>query len=329
MLSGRVPVPVIMLFRLIGNIISPAGARARLAILTYHRVLPTADPMLCGEIDAQVFESHMTLLARNFNVLRLTEACERLARHALPSRAVAVTFDDGYANNEEIALPILKRLGIRATFFVSTGFSRGGMMFNDTIIESLRNAHAGNHDLSGIGLGELQLSDIESRRRCADRLIHILMHRPPLERQAAVDATVDALNVRIDRKLMMTPAQIRNLHDEGMEIGAHTVKHPILKSISDDEARMEVEHSKRTLEEITGEPVTSFAYPNGKPGRDYDLRHVQLVKDAGFKAAVSTRPGIACRGSDLFQLPRFGPWERNTHRLGMRLLLDCARALPA
>jgi peptidoglycan/xylan/chitin deacetylase (PgdA/CDA1 family) len=128
---------------------------------------------------------------------------------------------------------------------------------------------------------------------------------------------------------MMRPAQIKRLYDEGMEIGGHTVNHPILAVLDAQEARAEITGGKHRLEEITGAPVTLFAYPNGKPGEDYGPRDVELVKKAGFAAAVSTRSGVAGRGSDVFQLPRFGPWDRNPRRLGARLLLNCARSVPA
>jgi peptidoglycan/xylan/chitin deacetylase (PgdA/CDA1 family) len=304
----------------------PGGKRGRLAIFIYHRVLAKADPMLPGDIDASGFTNHMQLLAHEFNVLPLGEACERLRQGKIPPRAVSVTFDDGYADNEEVALPILKRLGLSATVFVSTGFSGGGMMFNDTIIETLRHAKSGSYDLSDIGLGELRVDDLQSRRAAVERFLPAVMHRPLSERQFAVERIVDTLGAAPQMQLMMTPQQILNLHRSGMTIGAHTVRHPILKSIPDDEARAEIVRSKRILEDIVGTPVHLFAYPNGKPGRDYDKRHVQLVREAGFAAAVSTTPGIADRASDQFQLPRFGPWETNPRRLGMRLLLSCTRS---
>src|SRR5262245_11681351 len=119
------------LFHLIGNLLSPAGARARLGVLIYHRTLRSADPLLSDEVDEARLASQMAFLASEFNVLTLGEGCERLTRGALPARAVAVTFDDGYADNVQVALPILRSIGVRATFFVATGYSDGGIMFND------------------------------------------------------------------------------------------------------------------------------------------------------------------------------------------------------
>jgi peptidoglycan/xylan/chitin deacetylase (PgdA/CDA1 family) len=291
-------------------------------------MLAAPDPILHDEIDAVTFEKHMALLRVEFNVLPLGEACARLARGALPARAACITFDDGYANNEQTALPILKRLGLPATFFVSTGFSDGGIMFNDGVIEAVRRAPAGTHDLSSVGLGSYSLGDSTSRRAAIDALIGQLMYRSVGERRALVVQLAAAMHSTLPADLMMRPAQIKRLHDEGMEIGGHTVNHPILATLDEDEARAEIVEGKRQLEEITGAPVTLFAYPNGKPGRDYGPRDVGLVREAGFAAAVSTLGGVANRGSNLFQLPRFGPWDRDPRRLGVRLLLSCARPFP-
>ena len=317
------------MLRIAGNLLSPAGKRGRLSILIYHRALAAPDPILHDEIDAVTFERHMAMLAAEFNVLPLGEACVRLARGAVPARAACITFDDGYADNERTALPILKRLKLPATFFVSTGYSDGGFMFNDGVIEVVRCAPAGTYDLSSLGLGSHSLGDSTSRRAAIDALIGQLKYRPVRERSMLVEQLATAMRSALPKDLMMRSAQIKRLCDEGMEIGGHTVNHPILAVLSEQEARAEIVDGKRRLEEISGAPVTLFAYPNGKPGQDYGPRDVQFVKEAGFTAAVSTIGGVANRGSDIFQLPRFGPWDRSPRRLGVRLLLSCARSLLA
>ena len=317
------------MFRLVGNLLSPAGERGRLSILIYHRARATPDPIFSDEIDAATFERHMALLAAEFNVLPLGEACARLARGGLPARSVCITFDDGYADNEQTALPILKRFGLRATFFVATGFIDGGIMFNDGVIEAVRRAPAGTYDLSRLNLGRYSLGDHTSRRAAIDALLSRIKYRPVGERDALVEQLAAAMCATLPTDLMMRPAQIRRLHDEGMEIGGHTVNHPILAVLDAQQARTEIICGKRRLEEITGAPINLFAYPNGKPGRDYGPRDVGLVREAGFTAAMSTLGGVAHRGSDILQLPRIGPWDRNPLRLGVRLLMNCARAIPA
>ena len=120
------------------------SAKSRgLLILTYHRVLEAEDPLRRGEITQHAFAKHLRVLRRWFNVLQLSKAWRRTRDRTLPARAVAITFDDGYADNAELALPILRHEGLPATFFVATGFLDGGRMWNDTIIESLRVAVPG------------------------------------------------------------------------------------------------------------------------------------------------------------------------------------------
>jgi peptidoglycan/xylan/chitin deacetylase (PgdA/CDA1 family) len=121
---------------------------------------------------------------------------------------------------------------------------------------------------------------------------------------------------------MMQPEQVRSLRAQGMDVGAHTITHPILTRIAPDAARAEMLEGKRALEELIGEPVPLFAYPNGVPGQDYAAEHAQMARDCGFTAAVSTAWGAASRGSDRHQLPRFTPWDRTRWRYGVRLLAN-------
>jgi peptidoglycan/xylan/chitin deacetylase (PgdA/CDA1 family) len=90
--------------------------------------------------------------------------------------------------------------------------------------------------------------------------------------------------------------------------------------LGDAEAFDEIVTGKRRLETILGETIDFFAYPNGKPGRDYLTSHRSMVEKAGFTAAVTTAPGVARGGADLFQIPRFTPWDRSKWRFGVRML---------
>ena len=310
-----------MLLRLLGSLVSPSGSHARLSILIYHRVLPEPDPILPELIDAATFEKHVALLRTEFNVLPLGEACSLLSHGRLPARAVCITFDDGYSDNEEIAFPILKAYRLPATFFVSCGFLEGGAMFNDCVIDVVREASAGVHDLSSIKCGVVNLKGPASRRAAIDFLIEQIKYKKIQERKVLVEALSRQMKSPLPSNLMMRPSQVRHLHEAGMEIGGHTVNHPILATLEESEAREEIVRGKIQLEKIIEAPVKLFAYPNGKPGRDYGPREVSLVKDAGFVAAVSTTAGVADYSSDLYQLPRCGPWDRNPKKLGLRLLL--------
>ena len=137
--------------------LSPAGPKARLSILAFHRVLRESDPLFPEVPDTRRFARVLTWLKGWCNVLPLDKAVDRLSRGQLPERAAAITFDDGYADNYTEALPVLREHGMSATFFVATGFLDGGRMWNDTIIEAIRRTHHDTVDLSRIGLPRLPL----------------------------------------------------------------------------------------------------------------------------------------------------------------------------
>lgn len=305
--------------RTAANLLSPAGKRASLLVLIYHRVLAQSDPLLPSEPDAIRFAAQMDLLASLFNVLPLTEAAARLEAGSLPARAACITFDDGYTNNLEVALPILSARKLPATVFVSTGFIGGGRMWNDTLIETVR-AAAGELNLASLDLGVYPLPDSAARRAAIDALIGRLKYLEPVQRLHKVNEIAATAGVALPGNLMMSESQIRTLHRAGIEVGAHTVNHPILTRLDDEQSRREILDSKSTLEHIIGEPVTSFAYPNGRPHQDYEARHVGIVKSCGFATAVSTAWGAARHSSDVLQVPRIAPWDRTALRFALRMV---------
>jgi peptidoglycan/xylan/chitin deacetylase (PgdA/CDA1 family) len=303
--------------------LSPEGPNARLSVLIFHRVLSAPDPLFPGEPDAARFDTVCGWLARWFNVLPLDRAVRQLRAGTLPARAAAITFDDGYADNHDVAMPILQRHGLSATFFVATGFLDGGRMWNDTVIESIRRTTYQSLDLTCLALpdvGELSLDSLGARRSAIALLIKAVKHLQPERRAALVAMVQDVANVSLPTDLMMSSAQVKALRDAGMQIGAHTVNHPILARLECANARREMAESKETLQALLGERVDLFAYPNGRPGQDYTQESVSLTQQLGFEAAFTTAGGAARPGCDPFQLPRFTPWDRTAGRFGARLI---------
>lgn len=298
-----------------------AKKKQHVSILTYHRVLPAADWMRPVEPIVSDFEWQMELLSQHFNPVSLSDALAMLEYGELPDRAVCVTFDDGYANNEECALPILKKFCIPATVFVATDFLNGGRMWNDTVIEALRVAEGEVLDLVGMGLDKYPIRDITERRKAAGIIIREIKHWPPEKRAEAVSA-IESMVDPLPEGMMMTDGQVISLKNNGVEIGAHTKSHPILSTLGLNQVRDEVVESKNYLEDLLGTEVKYFAYPNGRPGIDYRMEHRDIVEIAGFEAAVSTNWGVASSLSDKWQLPRFTPWDNTPLRFMIRLLLN-------
>lgn len=313
------------MYKLATSLLSPAGPRARLSILIYHRVLRRPDPLFPDEVDARLFERQMKSLAQSFNVLRLSDAAQRLRDGTLPPRSACITFDDGYADNAEVALPILQKYGLPCTFFIATGFLDGGRMWNDTVIEAVRNTRKTALQLQHLGFDSYAIGNIEERRVVIGKLLNNLKYLPLAERLEKVAKVAESADCKVPDDLMLRSQQVRTLHDAGMEIGAHTVNHPILTRISREAAEAEIVQSKQTLEALLQAPVTLFAYPNGRPRQDYAAEHVDIVRELGFSAAVSTAWGAATAGSDGYQLPRFTPWDKSTMRFKLRLLHNLRR----
>lgn len=316
--------------KLAATALSPAGAAARLSILIFHRVHAEPDPLFPGEMDARRFAELLRWLGNWFRVLPLDEAVRRLHAGELPARAAAITFDDGYADNCTVAMPLLQAAGMSATFFITTGFLEQGRMWNDTLIEAVRGSPLDTLDLRELApayadLAPLDLRGWEGRRAAVEALIGRTKYLPMAQRLELVEAVARASRAGLGPGPMMSHAQLRRMHAQGMGIGAHTVSHPILATLEPAQARDEIRRSKSELEALLDARVGLFAYTNGKPGADYRPEHVEMVREAGFDAAVSTVAGSAHRGSQRFELPRFTPWERGRGRVGLRLLANLRR----
>ena len=313
-----------MLRPLLGAL-SPAGRHARLSTLIFHRVMARPDPLFPGEVDAMRFDAICGWVRKWANVLPLEEAIQRLTEGSLPARALCITFDDGYADNHDVALPILQRHGLTATFFVASGFIDGGIMWNDRVIEAVRSCgHTTLRLPEGLipGRDAFDMSSWTARRRAIDELLQTLKYPSLVERLQSTNALAAAAGMRLPVDLMMRTPQVAALAEAGMGVGGHTVNHPILARLGEAQALQEMQDGKRAVEAMTQRPVHLFAYPNGRPGTDYTARDVVLAQRAGFKAAVSTAWGAAHAGVDTYQLPRFTPWDQSRLRFGARLAIN-------
>jgi peptidoglycan/xylan/chitin deacetylase (PgdA/CDA1 family) len=298
---------------MLAALLSPAGRRARLAVFTYHQVLERKDPLRPDEPDHEQFAQDLRILGRTFNIMPLTDAVRRLGEGTLPAGAAAITFDDGYANNYDIAAPMLAAAGLPAIFFIATGAVETGVMWNDLVIEAFARRS-----------GALVTTALPREAACATgvpgatgvaQLLSVLKYRPLDERFATAERfycdNVDGVLPR----LMMTRSMVADLARRGFEIGGHSVQHPILKHMPDESARAEIEQCGRWIAQVAGRWPTTFAYPNGRPGVDFTPRHAAMVAAAGYEAAVTTRWAVARPGTDPYALPRVGAWWRRAGSL--------------
>ena len=290
-----------------------------LAVLIYHRVGREADPLRPRMATASEFRGQMRVLARYFRPYMLAEGLRLLREGRLPSRSVAVTFDDGYADNVQVALPILREEGIPATFFIATSYLDGGRMWNDTVIEAVRRLVPGVHPFRYAGIDSIEVPHSLDRRALVLQLLGAIKHLPQGDRQASADALAGLVGQPLPGSLMMRREDMLTLAEAGMDIGGHTRSHPILSGLSAAGAEEEIAGGLDDIAAVTGRRPVLFAYPNGRRGVDYGDREVGLVRSLGLLAALVTNRGIVTRDSDLLQAPRLTPLHRRAGRFGLAL----------
>jgi hypothetical protein len=202
-------------------------------------------------------------------------------------------------------------------------------MWNDLVIEALRSTRRRELDLGAFGLGNYALGSVGDRRIAIDEVLGRIKYLPHSVRKRHAEGILHAAAVKAPEGLMLRRDSLRALQSMGFEIGSHTVDHPILANAPPDEAWREILESKSDLERSLGSAVTLFAYPNGRPGKDYTADHVRMVREAGFAVAVSTAPGAARRTSDPLQLPRFMPWTRRPIKFDLLMLRNLWHGMEA
>jgi peptidoglycan/xylan/chitin deacetylase (PgdA/CDA1 family) len=244
---------------------------------------------------AEEFRRQMLLLKDRCAVLPLAEvfACGD-ARGGEP--LAAVTVDDGYADFFEIAFPILRDLGIRASAFVTRGFvDRQLFWWLDGFRAELENRRSQGFELSGTWQGQrITLRNAQEREAAWNQLADQLVFATTAARESAVTDLASALGVAtrdldMSSHEAMTWAQLREISGAGFEIGDHSFSHASLPTMSDEQILSEISASKAMLEDRLGIRVRSFAYPNGTR-KDYDSRLIGLLRRLGYENAVLSIP---------------------------------------
>ncbi len=291
-----------------------------LMVFNYHKIPLLASDSLFNEVHACEFEEILDDYLEWFNFLRLDEAVERLQRRSLPPHAAVMTFDDGYAEWFDHLVPLLQKHRIPATFFITTSqIDRGVPFWHDRIAAAI-SFRSGKFLPHGFDWGEAQLG--ETPEAIAQSIIKV-QEKVKYLNVAEREAVIASLEVGVQKNESFRPFKISDvvrLHDAGFQIGGHSRLHPILTRCTEKEAFDEISGCKEDLEVILREPVTAFAYPNGRPGLDYGPEHVRLVKSAGYRLAVTTSCGVATSETDIYQLPRYAPWGHSSWRRAWQLV---------
>jgi peptidoglycan/xylan/chitin deacetylase (PgdA/CDA1 family) len=295
--------------------VARALQRSRAVVLTYHGVLNGSadyDYLNHNFIAADVFDAQMRYICRHYRPIALRElvAAYRDGRTP-PARSVVVTFDDGFANNFTVALPILERLSIPFTVFVATGLldTPGAILWTERAKRSLFLYPGRSVTLQLDGAPKmLDLSSPAARADASKAVAQRLKRMSPVARNQALDDLERVCGARPvqeherERYEFLTWAQAREMASAGVEIGSHTVSHPILTTLDDGTLRDELVESKRRVETELGRECLSFAYPNGSPA-DFGPREKTVLRESGYQCGLSLNGSLNDR-PDLYEVDR-------------------------
>src|SRR6266496_4222350 len=300
------------------------------AILMYHSVLPDPEAQtdVLGGIahSAAEFRAQMELLARDYRPVSLNDVVKNLCNgRELPIRSVVVTFDDGYADNYEVAMPILSQLGVPAVFYVTVDCVENRTM---PWPSRLRYAFRKTNQPAWVDgrSNSWILKDSASREQAFLAASDECCRLSGEGQQEFVRRIETELQIALPHQLgslMMSHDQVRALTEHGHTVGSHTMSHPNMAYIKEDEAHRELADSKRRLESHLGFPVKHFSYPCPALSPHWTDRTVELSREAGYESGVTANSGLAHRGDDPLTLKRMRPTKTTE---GLRWNLECAFA---
>lgn len=290
-------------------------------ILIYHRVNDDKDPFLSAT-PVSVFVAQMEHVKRHFPIVSLDQIARGEWSPKGEEFCVAVTFDDGYRDNYTDAFPVLRRLGIPATIFLTTGcIETASLPWYDHVALAFKLTMARSLELGWAGGPEVAMASRAGRLSATARTLEWLWALPTDERLHRLAAVFRALRVPESPNLpnfMLCWDEIQEMGKHQITFGAHTVNHPVLARSSVECVRAEIQGSKETIENRLQVPVRHFAYPFGRCG-DFTSNAKAILRDAGFETAVTTIPGYNRAGDDLLELKRFSPWGQNPGQFALQM----------
>ena len=291
--------------------------RQRSVILTYHGILPGDDDgydfLNHNFISEAMFDRQLQYLRQHYRFISLGELVGHYERGVQPPpRSVALTFDDGFANNYSVAFPLLKRHGIPFTVFLTTGLVGDPLaqLWTERVKRSIYFCPQPAIALDVVDRRfECDLTTSSRRTAAAKQVLQLLKRQPLSTRDRAVAYIEDRCGKPPldrqdeDRYAFLTWEQVREMSAASVEFGSHTVHHPILSTLDDSTLHRELCESKDRITAELATPCDAFAYPNGSRA-DYGVREKDALRRAGYRVACSLNGQLNGQHPDLFEIDR-------------------------
>jgi peptidoglycan/xylan/chitin deacetylase (PgdA/CDA1 family) len=289
-------------------------------ILFYHRINDERDPFF-PSTPVAVFERQMRHIARYHRVVTLTQLVDHLAS-GRPEPVLAVTFDDGYRDNFQNAFPVLRRYGLPATIFLTTGnLDSGEPIWFEVLAGAVKSTRREFLELELESARRVSLRGDDERLQANKDLFTELRQMTTDDRQrwlATILRQLDAPDAAQRKHMMLSWDEVRSMKKHGIDFGGHTVTHPYLSRLSPEAMAWEISECKRRIETELQADVAHFAYPNGR-SEDFTRYSKAALRQAGYQTAVTTIWGLNYVTTDRMELRRGQPWEADEAMFAYKL----------
>lgn len=295
-------------------------------ILNYHRVNDFNDPFTIDSVAASDFENQMQYISKHYHVLSLEDIYTHITNHhPLPDQCLAITFDDGYEDNYTFAFHTLKKYNLPATIFITVdAVDSHSPLWFDQVLSAFKMTTR-KKMISPLDESIFDISTIELKLRTAHMILAGLKKTNNEKKKKYIAELLNELGIHGTRisdnsPYLLTWPRIQEMGQNRISFGSHTMTHPILSILPVPEMEWEIKTSRQIIEQHTGKPVDFIAYPNGKTS-DYNESITQTVKQAGYKAALTTEPLINTPATDFFKWGRYKPWQNQVEQFSMALFM--------
>ena len=297
--------------------------KPKAAILMFHRIIDLPHDPYQIAVSPENFEQQMALIKRDYYPISLLELVEGLKKNKIPRKAIVVTFDDGYFDNYTNALPIMEAAEIPWTLFATTDLIGSQCeAWWDELSHIMIAAENVPTQLTLNVMGKSHTWDMttaQSRQSACFGVHSLLLPLTVQEREHAVQqlfewATIER-NLRTNYRMMTLTQFAEVAQSKFVDLGGHTHSHPYLSSLSRDEQFREIAHSRQLLQEKYNQNISTFAYPFG----GFSEETVDVVKEAGFDAAVTVHETMIRADNDLFLLGRYQVKNWNVNEFSQKL----------
>lgn len=256
---------------------------------------------------AQSFRDQLDFIDEQFEVLTISEALRSRGKASSNRSRACITFDDGDPSWMGLVRAELAQRRLRATFYVATNQITEQPIWHDRLSFCLNSLQSSCIDLPWLGVRRVVCTTATEKLKLFEYIVRLFKYQAPEVRERMLARLESSIGAKCPSS-GLTAADLNLLISDGHEIGSHTKSHPILSNCSDEISLREIAESREILRQAIGCDVTSFSYPNGKPGLDYLAKHVDMVRRAGYESAVSTAHGGFSDRTSVWEIPRFTPW---------------------